>query len=66
MHQHFFADVYGKLQWSRWQLSSADVNFMVDVKLRNKTNETRNKTKWALNWQKTFALLALSRFWLRG
>ena len=32
MCQHFFANVYGKLQWScqqsRWQLPSADVNFM--------------------------------------
>ena len=31
-HQHFFADVYGKLQWSRRQLPSANVNFMGCVK----------------------------------
>ena len=33
MHQHFLADVYGKLQWScrqsHWQLPSANMNFMV-------------------------------------
>ena len=28
MHQHFFANVYGKLQWSRQQLLSVNVNFM--------------------------------------
>ena len=49
--RHFLADVYGKLQWSRWQsrrqLPSADVNFM-GCKEAPENNETfKTKHRWS-------------------